>query len=41
MAVAESASTSSFIEAFEGIVSAIPADPAFAAIEIVTTEVRP
>jgi ribosome maturation factor RimP len=37
----ESASKSSFIEAFERVVHAIPHDPAFRAIEIVTTGVRP
>ena len=37
----ESAGGASFTETFERVVQAIPADPAFAAIEIVTTAVRP
>jgi ribosome maturation factor RimP len=41
MALTESASTSSFLETFETAVGAIPNDPALAAIEIVTTDVRP
>ncbi len=37
----ESASKSSFIEAFERVVHALPHEPAFRAIEIVTTAARP
>jgi ribosome maturation factor RimP len=41
MALAEPASTSSFLETFESVVEAIPNDPAFVPIEIVSTDVRP
>jgi ribosome maturation factor RimP len=41
MAVTDQPSKSSFIEAFENVVQAIPADPAFAEIEIVAADVRP